>query len=95
MDVYKIPSSKKQEMEKILSMDEIFRLSITIKESSVFGENGFLYLVLEGLDERLKLAKVELSGISEYMDEKEMKRVEEYIEEERKKVYDSFGAVFK
>ncbi len=95
MDIYRIPSSKKQEMEKILSQNEIFRLSTTIKDGSVFGDEGFLFLALEGLKERLELARNELSKIEEKLDKKKKTEVERYIEDERNNVYDSFGTIFK
>ncbi len=94
MDVYKIPLSKKPDMEKILAMDEIFRLSMTIKDSSILGEEGFQYLILEGIGERLKLAREQLKNISEPMEESKKKKVQELIEKERQAVNDSFGSIF-
>jgi hypothetical protein len=94
MDVYKIPTDKKGEMEKILAMDEIFRLSVTIKDSSILGETGYQYLILEGLEERLNLARKELSRISEKIDKEKEKRVEELVESERRNAADSFGSIF-
>lgn len=94
MDIYKIPLSRKSDMEKVLGMDQVFRLSITIKDSSLFGETGFQYLILEGLEDRLKVARGELSKISEKMDETQKKKIEETIEKERKDVNESFGSIF-
>ncbi len=94
MDVYKIPLVKKAEMEKILSMDQVFRLSITIKDSSILGEAGFQYLILEGTQERLKVAKDELSKISDKLEESKAKKVQEIVEKERQDVNDSFGSIF-
>ncbi|MGC8645805.1 MAG: hypothetical protein ACP5UO_06085 [Thermoplasmata archaeon] len=94
MDVYKIPLAKKQEMEKILATDPVFRLSVTTKDSSVLNQNGYIYLILEGSEERLKVAGELLSKISEAIKGEERKRVEELIEEERKNVYDSLGSIF-
>jgi hypothetical protein len=94
MDVYKIPLVKKAEMEKILSMDQVFRLSITIKDSSILGEAGFQYLILEGTQERLKVARDELSKISDKLEESKAKKVQEIVEKERQDVNDSFGSIF-
>ncbi len=94
MDVYKIPLSKKQDMEKILAMDEIFRLSMTVKDSSILGEEGFQYLILEGIEARLNLAREQLKSISDPLDESKKKKVEELIEKERQAVNDSFGSIF-
>ena len=94
MDVYKIPLAKKADMEKILAMDQVFRLSITIKDSSILGEEGSQYLILEGLEERLKVAREELNKISEKIDKEKAKKVEELIEKERQSVNDSFGSIF-
>lgn len=94
MDVYKIPLVNKAEMEKILSMDQVFRLSITIKDSSILGEAGFQYLILEGTQERLRVARGELSKISDKLDESKAKKVQEIVEKERQDVNDSFGSIF-
>jgi hypothetical protein len=94
MEIFKIAVSKKPEMEKILAMDQIFRLSITIRDSSIFGEDGYLYLILEGLESRLKIAKEELSKISEPIDKGKFEKIREYIENERDRVNDSFGSIF-
>ncbi len=94
MDVYKIPIAKKAEMEKILAMDQVFRLSITIKDSSILGESGYQYLVLEGTEERLRIAREELTKISEKIDKSLEEKVKQMIEKERQDVYDSFGSVF-
>ncbi|MGC8561963.1 MAG: hypothetical protein ACP5UZ_06675 [Thermoplasmata archaeon] len=94
MDIYKIPVAKKAEMEKILAMDQVFRLSITIKDSSITGEEGFQYLILEGTDDRLRVAREELSKISEKIDATTSKRVQELIEKERQDVNESFGSIF-
>ncbi|EQB66228.1 MAG: hypothetical protein AMDU3_IPLC00001G0394 [Thermoplasmatales archaeon I-plasma] len=94
MDVYKIPVAKKPDMEKILSMDQVFRLSITIKDSSILGEEGFQYLILEGTEDRLKVAREELSKISEKLDPDKARKVQELIEKERQNVNDSFGSIF-
>ena len=64
MDIYKVPLAKKPDMEKILAIDQVFRLSITIKDSSILGEEGYQYLILEGTEDRLKVARGELSKIS-------------------------------
>lgn len=94
MDVYKIPVTKKQEMERILSMDEIFRLSVTIKDSSILGKDGYQYLILEGIEERLSKARKELSAISENIDSSEVKKVQEIVEKEREAANESFGSIF-
>jgi hypothetical protein len=94
MDIYKIPVSKKQDMEKILATDPVFRLSVTTKDSTVFNQSGFLYLILEGSEERLKIARDMLSKISENIKEEEKIKVQELIENERKNVYDSLGSIF-
>ncbi|MEM0135909.1 MAG: hypothetical protein QXU18_11925 [Thermoplasmatales archaeon] len=94
MDVYKIPLAKKSEMDKILGLDQVFRLSITIKDSSIMGEDGYQYLILEGTEERLKVAREELSKISEKIDESKVRKVQEIIEKERQNVNDSFGSIF-
>lgn len=94
MEIFKIATSKKAEMEKVLAMDQIFRLSITIRDSSIFGEEGYQYLILEGLESRLKIAKEELSEISEPIKKKQKEKIEGYIERERNKVNDSFGSIF-
>ncbi|MEM0141552.1 MAG: hypothetical protein QXN66_05925 [Thermoplasmatales archaeon] len=94
MDIYKIPVGKKQEMEKILSVDPVFRLSITTKDSSVLREGGFVYLILEGSQERLKVARDLLSSISDKMSNEEKMKVEKVIETERNDVYDSLGSLF-
>ncbi|MEM0127330.1 MAG: hypothetical protein QXW29_04880 [Thermoplasmatales archaeon] len=94
MDVYKIPTAKKQEMEKILAVDPVFRLSVTTKDSSVLGDGGFIYLILEGSEERLKVAHDMLMPISVTLKPEEKKKVESMIENERKNVYDSMGSLF-
>ncbi|MEM0130418.1 MAG: hypothetical protein QW100_03830 [Thermoplasmatales archaeon] len=94
MDVYKIPVAKKQEMEKILAVDPVFRLSVTIKDSSVLGDGGFVYLILEGSEERLKVARDMLILISVALQPEEKRKVELIIENERKDVYDSMGSLF-
>ncbi|MCL4447408.1 MAG: hypothetical protein M0Z77_06265 [Thermoplasmatales archaeon] len=94
MDVYKIPLTKKAEMEKILAMDQVFRLSITIKDSSILGEDGYQLLLLEGNQDRLKVARDELSKISEKLEESKANKVREIVEKERQDVNDSFGSIF-
>jgi hypothetical protein len=94
MDIYKIPVAKKSEMERILAMDEIFRLSITLKDSSILGEEGYQYLILEGIEERLRIARAELSKISEKMDGSKAKKVQEIVEKEREAANESFGSIF-
>ncbi len=94
MDIYKVPLAKKPDMEKILAMDQVFRLSITIKDSSMLGEEGYQYLILEGTEDRLKVARGELSKISEKVDGAKSKKIEEMIEKERQNVNDSFGSIF-
>ncbi|MCL5873762.1 MAG: hypothetical protein M1161_00250 [Candidatus Thermoplasmatota archaeon] len=94
MDVYKIPVAKKPEMEKILAMDEVFRLSITIKDSSILGEDGYQYLILEGIEDRLKIARSELSKISVEIDGSKAKKVQEIVEKEREAANESFGSIF-
>lgn len=94
MDVYRIPLTKKAEMDKILALDQVFRLSITIKDSSILGKDGSQYLVLEGTEDRLKIAREELTKISERVDESESKKVQEIIEKERRDVNESFGSIF-
>ncbi len=94
MDIYKVPLAKKPDMEKILAIDQVFRLSITIKDSSILGEEGYQYLILEGTEDRLKVARGELSKISEKVDGVKSKKIEEMIEKERQNVNDSFGSIF-
>jgi hypothetical protein len=94
MDIYKVPLAKKPDMEKILAIDQVFRLSITIKDSSILGEEGYQYLILEGTEDRLKVARGELSKISEKVDGAKSKKIEEMIEKERQNVNDSFGSIF-
>lgn len=94
MDVYKIPVAKKPEMEKILAMDEVFRLSITIKDSSILGEDGYQYLILEGIEDRLKIARSEFSKISVEIDGSKAKKVQEIVEKEREAANESFGSIF-
>ena len=94
MDVYKIPVAKKPEMEKILAMDEVFRLSITIKDSSILGEDGYQYLILEGIEDRLKIARSELTKISVEIDGSKAKKVQEIVEKEREAANESFGSIF-
>lgn len=94
MEIFKIPSSKKAIMEKTLSEDPIFRLSITTKDSSIFGEEGYIYLILEGVEERLKIAKDRLSEITEPMKREMKEKIEKFTEQERNNVNDSFGSIF-
>ena len=94
MDIYKVPLAKKPDMEKILAIDQVFRLSITIKDSSILGEEGYQYLILEGTEDRLKVARGELSKISEKVGGIKSKKIEEMIEKERQNVNDSFGSIF-
>ena len=94
MDVYKIPVAKKPEMEKSLAMDEVFRLSITIKDSSILGEDGYQYLILEGIEDRLKIARSELTKISVEIDGSKAKKVQEIVEKEREAANESFGSIF-
>ncbi len=94
MEIFKVPVSKKKELDVILSKDPIFRLSITIKDSSVISESGFLYVVVEGLEERIVIARSEFSAISEKISEEEKSKVVAYIEKERENVYSGLGSIF-
>ncbi|MCL4412970.1 MAG: hypothetical protein M1526_06435 [Candidatus Thermoplasmatota archaeon] len=94
MEIFKVPVSKKKELDVVLSKDPIFRLSITIKDSSVISESGFLYVVVEGLEERIVIARSEFSAISEKISEEEKSKVVAYIEKERENVYSGLGSIF-
>ncbi len=94
MEIFKISSSKKKELERILNIDDISRLSITIRESSILGKEGFQYVILEGPEERLKVAREEFKNISEEIKNDEIEKVKNYIEKERDSVYNGLGSIF-
>jgi|GEM_PF-913270 hypothetical protein len=85
---------KQSELDKILNIDEISRLSITIKDGSVFNDESHVYVILEGVEERLSVARNELSKISDPLDEKEKERVKSFIEKERSDVLNGIGSIF-
>ncbi len=94
MEIFSIKKEKQSELDKILNIDEISRLSITIKDGSVFNDESHLYVILEGVEERLSVARNELSKISDPLDEKEKERVKSFIEKERSDVLNGIGSIF-
>jgi len=94
MEIFRIKKEKQSELDKILNIDEISRLSITIKDGSVFNDESHLYVILEGVEERLSVARNELSKISDPLDEKEKERVKSFIEKERSDVLNGIGSIF-
>jgi 2'-5' RNA ligase len=94
MEIFSIKKEKQSELDKILKIDEISRLSITIKDGSVFNDESHVYVILEGVEERLSVARNELSKISDPLDEKEKERVKSFIEKERSDVLNGIGSIF-
>jgi len=94
MEIFRIKKEKQSELDKILNIDEISRLSITNKDGSVFNDESHLYVILEGVEERLSVARNELSKISDPLDEKEKERVKSFIEKERSDVLNGIGSIF-
>ncbi|MFP3300387.1 MAG: hypothetical protein RXN92_04860 [Thermoplasmatales archaeon] len=94
MEIFRIKKEKQSELDKILNIDEISRLSITIKDGSVFNDESHVYVILEGVEERLSVARNELSKISDPLDEKEKERVKSFIEKERSDVLNGIGSIF-
>jgi len=94
MEIFRIKKEKQSELDKILNIDEISRLSITIKDGSVFNDESHVYIILEGVEERLSVARNELSKISDPLDEKEKERVKSFIEKERSDVLNGIGSIF-
>jgi hypothetical protein len=94
MEIFSIKKEKQSELDKILNIDEISRLSITIKDGSVFNDESHVYVILEGVEERLSVARNELSKISDPLDEKEKERVKSFIEKERSDVLNGIGSIF-
>ncbi len=94
MDIFKIANANKKELDRILAIDDISRLSITIRESSIIGKDGFQYVIIEGPEERMEVARKELSSISEKMDDKEREIVKNYIEKEKEDIYSGLGSIF-
>jgi len=94
MEIFRIKKEKQSELDKILNIDEISRLSITIKDGSVFNNESQVYVILEGVEERLSVARNELSKISDPLDEKEKERVKSFIEKERSDVLNGIGSIF-
>ncbi|MGC8655509.1 MAG: hypothetical protein ACP5RG_03380 [Thermoplasmata archaeon] len=94
MEIFKISSSKKKELERILNIDDISRLSITIRDSSILGKEGFQYIILEGPEERLRTAREEFKSISEKIENDEKDKIKDYIEKERDSVYNGLGSIF-
>jgi|ADKI01.1.fsa_nt_gi hypothetical protein len=94
MEIFRIKKEKQSELDKILNIDEISRLSITNKDGSVFNDESHVYVILEGVEERLSVARNELSKISDPLDEKEKERVKSFIEKERSDVLNGIGSIF-
>ena len=94
MEIFRIKKEKQSELDKILNIDEISRLSITIKDGSVFNDESQVYVILEGVEERLSVARNELSKIFDPLDEKEKERVKSFIEKERSDVLNGIGSIF-
>jgi len=94
MEIFRIKKEKQSELDKILNIDEISRLSITIKDGSVFNDESHVYVILEGVEERLSVARNELSKISDPLDEKEKESVKSFIEKERSDVLNGIGSIF-
>jgi len=94
MEIFRIKKEKQSELDKILNIDEISRLSITIKDGSVFNDESHVYVILEGVEERLSVARNELLKISDPLDEKEKERVKSFIEKERSDVLNGIGSIF-
>jgi hypothetical protein len=94
MEIFSIKKEKQSELDKILNIDEISRLSITIKDGSVFNDESHVYVILEGVEERLSVARNELSKISDPLDEKEKESVKSFIEKERSDVLNGIGSIF-
>ena len=94
MEIFRIKKEKQSELDKTLNIDEISRLSITIKDGSVFNDGSHVYVILEGVEERLSVARNELSKISDQLDEKEKERVKSFIEKERSDVLNGIGSIF-
>ncbi len=94
MEIFRIKKDKQSELDKILNIDEISRLSITIKDGSVFDDASYVYVILEGVEERLSVARKELSKISDTLDKDKREKVEAFIEKERSDVLNGLGSIF-
>ncbi len=94
MEIFKIKKSKQTEVNKLLEKDDIFRLSITIKDGSIIGKDDCYILILEGLKERLDIARKEIEPFSEISSNEEKEKIKAMIEKEREDVLTGMGSIF-
>lgn len=94
MEIFKVANANKKELERVLNIDQISRLSITIRDSSILGKEGSQYVILEGPEDRLEVARKEFKSIAEKVNKDELEAVKNYIEKERDSVYNGLGSIF-
>lgn len=78
-------------LEEDLKKDDLVSgASITIREASDFGRNGF-YFLIEGTDDKIEKAREIARNVAIEIEKEEKKKVIEKIREEEERALEGFG----